>query len=197
MGVIVPVGYGVISILTRLVDVDRTFVTTFGYDGDASDDPVTDAAEVNTILKASGRPLAPGNYSTGYVYLGVHAMRMTATGPIVGEAPESIVGTSSLTSMPPNCALLLSKVTTRGGRKGKGRMYLPPFNISESNVERDGSILTGNLATVQAYWASAFTALAASDVKPALLHSDGSTPDLITSWSVKALIATQRRRLRP
>ena len=83
-----------------------------------------------------------------------------------------------------------------GGRKGKGRMYVPIFNKSESDIEKDGSILTGNLATLQGYWGGAFTALAASDVKPALLHSDGSTPDLITAWTVKPLIATQRRRLR-
>lgn len=196
MGVIVPVGYGIVKILTQLVGSTEVFISSFGYEGDVAEDPVVDAAEVNVIMKASGRPFAPGNYSTGWTYLGIECMRMTASGPIVGSAPEAVVGTSSLSTCPPNCALLIQKSTTRGGRKGKGRMYVPILNKSESDIERDGSILTGNLATLQGYWGNAFTALVGSDVKPVLLHSDGSTPDVITAWTVKPLIATQRRRLR-
>lgn len=196
MGVIVPVGFGICKMMWQLSGSSDVFISTFGYDGDVDEDPVVDAGEVNVILKATGRPCNAGNMSSSYIYLGVECMRMTATGPISGTAPESQVGTSSLSPCPPNCSLLIQKSTTRGGRKGKGRMYVPIFNKSESDIEKDGSILTGNLATLQGYWGGAFTALAASDVKPALLHSDGSTPDLITAWTVKPLIATQRRRLR-
>jgi hypothetical protein len=169
---------------------------TFGYHGDVAEDPTVDASEVDVILRASGRPFLAANFSSRWRYLGVECTRMTATGPITGVAVQNLIGTTSLSTVPINCAMLIQKNTARGGRKGKGRMFVPCFGFSESNVDELGVITTGTVASQQALWSSAFTALAASDVKPALLHSDGSAVDLITSITVKQIIATQRRRLK-
>jgi hypothetical protein len=195
MGVIVPVGFGIVRILVGVNGSPDVDVMTIGYDGDVDEDPSVDASEVNVILKAAGRPFLPANYSSDYRYLGVECMRMTATGPITGTAVENIIGTKSAQAAPPNVAVLIQKNTARGGRKGKGRMFTPFMFTSRTNIDAGGVISSSDVTSIQSIWASAFTALAASDVKPALLHSDGSTPDLITSITVKSLVATQRRRL--
>jgi hypothetical protein len=79
---------------------------------------------------------------------------------------------------------------------GKGRCFLPPIWIAENNLDEYGAWSGTNITTVQAFWSSALTALLGSDCPPVLLHSDGSTPDPITSWTLQGVAATQRRRMR-
>jgi len=195
MGVIVPVGFGVVRVLVGVNGSPDVDVMTIGYDGDVAEDPSVDASEVDVILRATGRPFATANFSSDYRYLGVECMRMTATGPITGVATQNILGTKSAQAAPPNVSVLIQKNTARGGRKGKGRMFTPFMFTSRTNIDAAGVISGSDVTTIQSLWASAFTALATSDVVPVLLHSDGSTPDLITSITVKSLVATQRRRL--
>jgi hypothetical protein len=196
MGVIIPVGFGLAKIMGTISGANKVFVSTWGYDGDVAEVPATDASEIDVILRATGRPFATANFSSQWTYLGVECIRMTATGPISGVAPQSIVGGTSTATVPINCATLLDKHTARGGRKGRGRCFLPPIWWSEANVDSLGNATSTVQSSAQALWASALTALLASDTPPVLLHSDGSTPDPITSWDVKALMATQRRRMR-
>lgn len=171
-------------------------ISTFGYDGDVAEDPFVDAGEIDTIMRATGRPAKPAEYSNTMWWRGVEVTRMTATGPIQGSAPQAIPGTKSAPPVPVNSSFLLQKQTGRGGRQGRGRCFLPPIWTDESNVSASGVITSFDLGLIQALWTNALTDLLASDCPPVLLHADGSTPDPILSWTVSSVVATQRRRLR-
>lgn len=121
---------------------------------------------------------------------------MTSTGPITGSKLRNVTGTKSALTVPINSALLLQKTTARGGRMGRGRCFLPPIWTAEGNIDQSGVVTSFDLSGIQTLWDSALTALLASDCPPVLLHSDGSTPDPITSWTVNQTLATQRRRMR-
>lgn len=196
MGVVIPVGFGIMRLKWAVVGSVQEMICTIGYDGDVAEVPNTDADEINTIMEATGRPAKPAEYSSGYQWRGVEVTRMTSTGPITGSKLRNVTGTKSALTVPINSALLLQKTTARGGRMGRGRCFLPPIWTAEGNIDQSGVVTSFDLSGIQTLWDSALTALLASDCPPVLLHSDGSTPDPITSWTVNQTLATQRRRMR-
>jgi hypothetical protein len=195
MSVIIPVGYGLAKVNVGIIGAEP-YIFTFGFDGDVAEDPSADAAEIDTIMRAAGRPFVAANFSSQWSYRGVDVTRMTATGPTLGTSATTVVGSASLATAPPQVAMILAKHTARGGRMGRGRCFLPPIWIAENNLDASGIWATSNLTTVQAFFTSLLTALLASDCPPVLLHSDGSTPDAITSWTLEPACATQRRRMK-
>jgi hypothetical protein len=129
----------------------------------------------------------------------------------VGSGPPvsfvgSLTGTGTITGnvLPSNCALLVAKQTLTGGRRGRGRMFIPWVN-DESNVDDVGIISSGSLSALQTAADDFLTALAdpgpSSDATPMfLLHNtEGETPagppSEVISLQCSQLIATQRRRL--
>lgn len=198
MGVQIPVGYGLATIVLQPVSGVKEVCWTFGFDGDAANDPNTDAQEIDTILTLnSTRLYAAGSFSLQWRYKGVRVTRMTNTGPVVGQYDHDITGSLSVECVPINCAVLVRKNTNMGGRKGRGRMYLPPSHIPEINVGATGNIQSLALSSLQTQIDNCFTALVASDCKPVVLHSDVVTsPAVGTGWQAQAQLATQRRRMR-
>ena len=196
MGVEIPVGFGQARVKCGFHGAADDFVITWGYDGDVAEDPAVDAEEIAVILEATDRPFKPAKYSNEISFRGVDVTRMTATGPIVGSAFRAVAGTNAIKGVPVGSAYLLQKHTARGGRMGRGRCFLPPIWIDENNVSMAGVITAFDLGALQTLWNNALTDLLASDCPPVLLHSDGSTPDPITSWTVNSLCASQRRRMR-
>lgn len=117
------------------------------------------------------------------------------------EAPRNDRGTYAGNALPPNCAALVQKRTGLGGRRNRGRLYLP--GIPEAAVGPAGLLIgtypAGASAEVQGW----FTALAAVGgiSEPYLFHTTdpltaGIPPTIITSVTLAPKIATQRRRLR-
>lgn len=103
-------------------------------------------------------------------------------------------GTSDET---PAGALLVQKLTTLGGRAGKGRMYVP--GIDNGDTETGGGINPTSLANWQTAFDAFYDRFTATDWAPVVLHSVGSpisTPTPIVSFSVQGTMATQRQRLR-
>lgn len=196
MGVIIPTGFGLAKLKFKQLGASEDMIVTWGFDGDVAEVPATDAAEIHAIMVATGRPCAAVQFSSLWRFNGVDVIRQTATGPISGSSTGYMNGGTSLSTAPPNTALLLRKNTARGGRMGKGRCFLPPLWIAENNLDEYGAWAGSNISTAQALWDSALTALLASDCPPVLLHSDGSTPNAITSWTLQGTAATQRRRMR-
>lgn len=102
-------------------------------------------------------------------------------------------------ALPNNCALLVKKVTIRGGRRGRGRCFYP--DLQQDRVSETGLVGGANLSGYQDAWNDWVTAVEAVTgiVNLVLLHSDAADgdPDTITNWVVQGKIATQRRRMRP
>jgi hypothetical protein len=117
---------------------------------------------------------------------------------VVGTTTQT--GASASDKAPSNCALLMQKRTARGGRRGRGRCYIPWY-VSDNDVVETGAITAASIATAnQAF----FNLLAdieadASFESMVVLHSSGASatgdPDVVTSLLADPTIATQRRRL--
>lgn len=99
-----------------------------------------------------------------------------------------------------NTALLLTKLTEQGGRRGKGRMYLP-WCLAESVPDEAGRIAPASVATAQTAaddWLADLVAIDGVE-DMVVLHSTGVTqivdPSPVTRLLVSNVIGTQRRRL--
>ena len=116
-----------------------------------------------------------------------------ATG-LAAEVGSGQTGAAGGAGMTPQNALLVRKNTTHGGRKGRGRMFLP--GITEGTADESGTIAGGTVAIYQAGFDGFLADLTAGGNTPFLLHNDETDPYEITSFSVQALMATQRDRIR-
>lgn len=120
----------------------------------------------------------------------------TATGPS-GEFVGPVVGDAASESVPPNTSMLIQKVTSFGGRAGRGRMYLP--GIPEAQVDHSGTISGTWLLSADTAFEAYRQALLLLDLTPVVLHGPTSpiaTPTPIDAFVPSATAATQRRRLR-
>lgn len=109
------------------------------------------------------------------------------------DLPADIDGTLSGNSVTPNVTLLVKKLTTAGGRAGRGRFYWP--GIQEGVVNDYGVLDSGAKDTFQGLFDDFRSSLLGFDLIPTLLHNSAETPDAITAFEVQTLVATQRRRL--
>jgi len=202
MPVLVPNGFAQITLPLQHVSGAHVGAIVFGVeyingltDGVAlCDKMVTDYDSTLGVLTDAGVLIGPA---------------IARVGVGSGE-PVSFVGTSqgqgnkTAEMLPSNCALLVKKTTFTGGRRGRGRAYLP-WVIEETWCDDVGNIFSTNQATLQGAvddWKGELeTGAGALDPTPMyLLHnSEGETPagspSEVVSLTVDSLIATQRRRL--
>jgi hypothetical protein len=116
-----------------------------------------------------------------------------------GSTARAVDGGSEATSVPPNTCILVHKRTTIGGRRGRGRMYVP--GCPEPQMGPHG-LLTGTyLGQVQVELDDFYTALTTAGLTPVVLHAAGVSatpaPSEITQFVAQGLGATQRDRMRP
>lgn len=97
----------------------------------------------------------------------------------------------------PNSSVLVTKNTAFGGRRGRGRMFIPgaPESTFNSSGDQSGASVTLWQANMSAF----YSALVANDSPPVLLPSAppivGDPLDVL-AFVVESRAATQRRRLR-
>jgi hypothetical protein len=115
------------------------------------------------------------------------------TGPSA-EFTGNDPGVLSASGAVSNTAYLVRKNTSLGGRKGRGRMYLP--GVVESTVGSDGAIDPTPLASLQLEVTGFGNVLTLGSLPMVLLHNDATAPTPVTSLVVQGRVATQRRRLR-
>lgn len=115
------------------------------------------------------------------------------TGPS-GFNGSAAVGGQAATGVSPAVTYLARKNTLLGGRKGRGRMYIP--GPTEGSVSTAGVILEATRANLEAALTSFRSELANDGIILELLHNDSTVPTTITSFTVDSVAATQRRRQR-
>lgn len=117
---------------------------------------------------------------------------------VQGDLAISLPGLAVGASVTPNVALLLHKRTARGGRRGRGRMYLP-WAVITSNVDEGGVITPATVTASQTKATQFLSALSVNTVPMVLLHNPGQSsagpPNPVTSLQVDNRVGTQRRRL--
>jgi hypothetical protein len=209
---LIPAGYAQVAFLFEYLEGAEPAITTIGMDFRTI--ASTQAGAVDACASAWVTEVLP-NQSNVIRFLGCSA-RIGVTGgePVTVLEPRSEQGSSTEAFVPRNTGVLWKKSTARGGRRGRGRMYVPG-SLTEPGVDQ-----AGNLApTVFAGWSTIAqnlrTALLGIGGGPVLLHDDQVTvsynsatgkpvtttinpgpPDPITGLTADSRAATQRRRMR-
>jgi hypothetical protein len=193
---ILPSGFAAVSIRLRHTGVVRPSAVTFGVDHPAGGNFPGSA---DFVLDAFIDTMATGFDAS--VEIGPCVMRIGigTTEPLVDESSMALgSGTRTGSALPPNCALLVSKRTARGGRRGRGRLYLPwACNVTE--CDERGVVVDALLTDVSTRCAALLSALSAGGYPMVVLHNAGNStpgaPDVVTSLQPSSLISSQRRRL--
>ena len=198
MAALIPLGFAQVNLRWTLTGDLEEMVSTIGITLDGtSETPEAVAQSVATYWLAAW-PAA--SLSNAYQFVGATAYVGQDGGPPAsGEYLINSSGGSSSAKLPNNCAVLVRKNTGTGGRRNRGRMYLPAGYIDEGQVDNLGVINGAVVTSMQSQMNAFRTALAGSGEVgvPVILHSElPSTPTVVTSFSVQTRIATQRKRLR-
>lgn len=203
MGIIVPVGEYNATFVFGLTGSLKTPTWSLGfeYDGGGGLAPSATLAadliyEAFTTEDGGERPYDAGAMSSQYTFQGVSVALQTADGPLVGTHFDPITGSVDLPTLPVNCSSLFTKNTNAGGRRNKGRCYIPPCDYGEAVVSSTGVISPSQVGFIETRYGIALADLASAGLTPVLFHSDGGASTPITSLSMGSVIGTQRRRLR-
>jgi len=135
------------------------------------------------------------------------------TGPSVLVSAPTATGTEPDPSSPPGTAALVTKGTASGGRRGRGRMYLP--GLADAVVEDGGTLQTAFLGNLQGGVQAWHDELDTAGIPLHLEHGPATewvlvngqprripvagsvpAPSPVLSVSVATQTATQRRRNR-
>jgi hypothetical protein len=200
MTLVIPAGYAQAAIRYSLTGDPEVMVTTIGVDTSSAGG---DFEQVATDFRdgwAAG--LGTVNIGIGWTWLDV-VLRFGQDGgggTVVVERAANIVGTDVQGHLPQNNTMLVRKQTALGGRRGRGRMFLPAAHLRDDQTNDAGVIDSTFRAGVDAALAATVAAWVADGIPPVLLHEDTPlpvpAPTPITSLVCDRMIATQRRRLR-
>jgi hypothetical protein len=117
------------------------------------------------------------------------------------ENTSSASGSNGGALLPPNSCVLVRKLTALGGRKGRGRAYIPGISSISGSLDSAGNFSQANADSISAAVQQLVDDLAGHVNGPyigVVLHSTASPgPSVITNVSCQPKLATQRRRLRP
>lgn len=196
MAVTVPTGFGQASLIFNVTGRPQNVVTTIGFEVGGGT-PAEQAELIRAAWGGTGKLFKGDTMKVGWTFVGV-AVSIAGIGPdpVLAQSFIPEVGSQAGEALPSNCAFLVRKTTARGGRKGRGRMYLPPTRVGEESVSITGVHLASTITATNSGLAASLAAMDTAGVPAMLLHEDGSAPDAITSLTLQSVIATQRRRMR-
>lgn len=189
-------GFADITVGLRHAMMSRHAALTFGCQPSATD-PIVVANKVG--LAVLGATSLEGMMDNDVTITTIRASLGTdGSEDIVGEVALNQICDGVFAAPPANVAVLIHKRTTRGGRRGRGRMFIP-WAMSEGDVDEVGNISTTRLTQLQTNANAFLASLATNEVPMVILHNPGKTspgaPNAVTNLTVDRLIATQRRRL--
>lgn len=191
-----PPGFADISLKFQLASFNRPAYVTFAVNPTATD-PDDVAAAVLGAYTATG---SMNSRLDSSVTMTEVTARLGTDGSedLIGTATNAAPGGATGGAPPPNVAVLCHKRTARGGRRGRGRLFMPWY-CSDNDTNEDGTLLTSAVTAIGLAMVTFMGALNTNNVPMYILHKPGNTlpgpPDLVTNITVSGLVATQRRRL--
>lgn len=202
MALVIPVGFCEAAMELRNSGDPDPWYVTWGMDvSDAGGDYNAVGAAAIAAWQDSFGPSLRTTTTTMGVRL---TIGQDGTDNLIVFVPDGTNGTSTDDKLPQNCALLVSKNSALGGRKNRGRFFIPGI-LAESSVNDVGVIGSGTVTSFQGFADNMLTDLTAGvggnpSVPMYILHNDTGpstiAPTAVSSLSVSATISTQRRRLR-
>jgi hypothetical protein len=201
MTLIIPPGFADIAIEIRNSGDPDPWYITFGIDISENDDPVVIGGQMQESFVPIMQMMAANSRNTGIkVTVGQDGADPVRYFRAVDGSEGG--GSSGPAKLPQNCAALVRKNTALGGRKGRGRFFLPNV-LDEAEVSEVGVLSSALVAVVQGKVTDMFGVLLNGDppYPMVLLHNgieggDAPDPTPVTSLSVSNILSTQRRRLR-
>lgn len=202
MTLIIPVNYAQVILPLKHASLARTAVITYGIN-------TADAAGDYTVL-ADDQVLKFHNAWTSeldsQVTIGPAVLRVGQDGgdPLAVEGSVTETGDETAAMLPPNNNLLVKKASNLGGRRGRGRCFIP-WVVQDAACDEVGVIDPTSLA-VRISDAESWLAVLAGTTPGTyespmyILHdSRGAgtepSPTLVTGLTCPALIAVQNRRI--
>lgn len=203
MTVEIPTGHALITFNMRARAALRPMAFTLGVRGDFVDQVPGDIAAFEEAMVGEFNLFHEDSMSSDYSYLGATATIGTDTGPIAWSRTRNIAGLANIVPPPPNTSILVRKTSNRGGKRGRGRMFLPPAWVGEGSIDHLG-FWTASGSLLESYLDLMIDNLAANDLQPMLLHAPSKVnpaapvppPTVITGFVLTSQVATQRKRLR-
>jgi hypothetical protein len=121
--------------------------------------------------------------------------------PLTFSGTATVVGSDTDFPLWPNSATLIRKISALGGRRNRGRMYVPGMAI-RAQISQAGVIDAGFLADLQTnlntFLEVVNTGATFNPTDLGVLHSEApAAPAVIVDLVADPKLATQRRRLRP
>ena len=194
MGTTIPDGYGQARLIWSLAGDVEEVVTTFGY---FNANPRDASVAATLIYNQFVDNFTAADMSNAWSFLGVEVTQNVGGVMFAGEQRATVAGSNAAAPLPQNCALLVKKQTSQGGRQGRGRGYFPSAYLMEGDVSAIGIITAGVVTALQAKFTAFLADLDTATIPMTLLHSDPlNVPDDVTALVVDNRIATQRNRLR-
>jgi len=197
MGVFIPEDFAQVDFMTLTEGDPEEMIWSLGFNvGSAADQD-----GLATAASDAWNDNIAGLTSTVVDLVNVHVKYGPPDTGRVIEDSTSHAGTDGGSLLPPNSAVLVTKLTALGGRKGRGRSYLPGISEISGSLDSTGAFSGTAAANIQASYQSLIDDLQGHVNGPytaVLLHSDEAmTPTVLTGVRCEPKIATQRRRLRP
>lgn len=196
MALIIPVGFAEAVLPIRNTASSHVATVTFGVDvSGVGGDYVTAADAITAEWDSDIASEMDFNTVTGPCVLSVG---QDGGPPLAVSGSTTSAGGSVHTSPPPQVALIIKKLSGTGGRRGRGRFFVP-WLLATADVNEGGFIDPSRVTTFTTAFGVFLAGLAASGPPMVLLHSDGISaagdPSPITALVADNLVGTQRRRL--
>lgn len=188
----IPVGFADVFVRLAVAGDSEEMGVTFGVENPTGGWDQAAADDLSDIACQWLREVLCSSYTA----LGVRISVGSDPGSIIWESTEGTgVGANGPAALPQNVALLVRKQTASGGRRNRGRFYVP--GINDGDADAAGFVTPASLAAFQVSMTGLFNGLATNGTPMVLFHSEAPfTPTVVTSLVVDSKVATQRRRLR-
>lgn len=204
----IPAGFGQVTFTFNGSGVPTGAAVTLGFEVGGGVNAAIAATDFKTNWQTNMMP--PLVQNTGLASVLVK-LGPNDTGPSAIVA-STVAGSDLSAQAPANVAYLIHKTTNEGGRRGRGRMYLP--GVDETEVDQGGNVSAGKVTALQAAINAFHTQAIADGCVPYLLHEPeqvwvlvngqpkrqsvgaAPAPTEIQTFPVATVVATQRRRQR-
>lgn len=190
----IPPGFVAVSVPIRNAAITRAAAVTFGCEDLAVGDPDATANLIQSVFVSTVGARIDASCAIGPVRI---AIGQDGGEPVLGFASSSAPGGRALDSLAPALAVLVRKRTSRGGRRGRGAMYLP-WAIADNTVTEAGVVSSTEVNAYNLALEAFRNDMASEDLPLVLLHSTGVTPpgdpNPITAMTVEPIISHQVRR---
>jgi hypothetical protein len=166
-------------------------IWTLGFDNNAGDTP----QEIADNMKINFAALDYGDLLSSQVTCSAIRVKLgpDETGPSA-EATAIVAGSVGGEPAPANCAALVHKTTLLGGRKGRGRFFVP--GLATTALGDDSELDPTYQTNLEAFVLGLSSVMVLASLPAHLLHSDATSPTAIEALVVDPKLATQRRRMR-